>query len=434
MENYLSTEFRRATPLFLEEARAKGRYRTAQRVFETLTPEQVVDEVKNSGLRGRGGAWFPTGIKWSFMPKEPLKGPSYLVINADEGEPGTFKDRQIMEKDPHLLLEGILIGSFAIRAETAFLYIRGEYKLAHDTLAQAIAELEAAGILGDAAFGTKRKMRIVLHRGAGAYICGEETALLNSLEGRRGEPRPKPPFPAVWGAFGRPTSVNNVETLANVPAILEKGAAWYKSAGTAQAPGHLLFGVSGAVERPGCFELPLGTTARELVERWAGGVKGGRRMKAFIPGGASTGFLPPDRLDVPMDPESLRKEGTMLGTGGIIVIPEGVEIVDAARVFSRFFRHETCGQCSPCREGSAWSDQVVGRFQRGEGRTEDFVLLDAIMRGSKQRTICVFPEAFAGPLGSAVKHFKDDLMAVSARRAAADAGSGAAAHGTASHG
>ncbi|MBL8843442.1 MAG: NADH-quinone oxidoreductase subunit NuoF [Planctomycetes bacterium] len=428
MENYLSNEFGRSGPLLLAEAQAKGRYVQAKRVFTSLTPEQVVDEVKNAGLRGRGGAWFPTGIKWSFMPKEPLKGPSYLVINADEGEPGTFKDRQIMEKDPHLLLEGIMIGSFAIRAETAFLYIRGEYLTAHDALATAIAELEAAGILGASAFGSGRPMRIVLHRGAGAYICGEETALLNSLEGRRGEPRPKPPFPAVWGAFGRPTSVNNVETLANVPAILERGAAWYKTAGTAQAPGHLLFGISGAVERPGCYELPLGTTARELVEKWAGGVKGGKKMRAFIPGGASTGFLPPDKLDVAMDPESLRKEGTMLGTGGIIVIPEEVAIVDAARVFSRFFRHETCGQCSPCREGSAWSDQVIARFQRGEGRNDDFALLEEIMRGSKQRTICVFPEAFAGPLGSAIKHFKGELVAASAERAAHPAGAGGATH------
>ena len=428
METYLSNEFGRSGPLPLAEAQGKGRYVQAKRVFTSLTPEQVVDEVKNAGLRGRGGAWFPTGIKWSFMPKEPLKGPSYLVINADEGEPGTFKDRQIMEKDPHLLLEGIMIGSFAIRAETAFLYIRGEYLTADDALAAAIAELEAAGILGGSAFGSGRPMRIVLHRGAGADICGEETALLYSLAGRRGEPRPKPPFPAVWGAFGRPTSVNNVETLANVPAILERGAAWYKTMGTPQAPGHLLFGISGAVERPGCYELPLGTTARELVEKWAGGVKGGRKMRAFIPGGASTGFLPPDKLDVAMDPESLRKEGTMLGTGGIIVIPEEIAIVDAARVFSRFFRHETCGQCSPCREGSAWSDQVIGRFQRGEGRSEDFALLEDIMRGSKQRTICVFPEAFAGPLGSAIKHFKGELVSASAARAAPTSGAGGAAH------
>jgi len=408
MEAYLSMEFGRREPLRLAEARSGGRYRTAQRVFETLKPEQVVEEVKNSGLRGRGGAWFPTGIKWSFMPREP-KGPSYLVINADEGEPGTFKDRQIMEKDPHLLLEGILIACFAIRAETAFLYIRGEYRAAHDVLAEAIAELEQAGLLGDDVFGTRRRLRVILHRGAGAYICGEETALLNSLEGRRGEPRPKPPFPAVYGAFGRPTSVNNVETLANVPAILERGAAWYKTLGTALAPGNLLFGVSGAVERPGCYELPVGTTARELVEKHAGGVKGGGRMRAFVPGGASTGFLPPEKLDLAMDPEKLKKEGTMLGTGGIVVIPEELSLVDALRVFSRFFRHETCGQCSPCREGAAWSDQVIARFQRGQGRADDFTLLQDIMRGSRGRTICVFPEAFAGPLASAIQHFRPEF-------------------------
>ncbi len=408
MEIYLSNEFAREGPLLLAEARAKGRYRTAQRVFESLKPEQVVDEVKNAGLRGRGGAWFPTGIKWSFMPKE-LKGPSYLVVNADEGEPGTFKDRRIMEKDPHLLLEGILISCFAIRAETAFLYIRGEYRTAHDVLADAIAELEAAGLLGGDLFGTNRRVNVVLHRGAGAYICGEETALLNSLEGRRGEPRPKPPFPAVWGAFGRPTSVNNVETLANVPAILERGSVWYKAMGTPLAPGNLLFGVSGAVERPGCYELPLGTTARELIDKHAGGVRGGGRMRAFVPGGASTGFLPPDKIDVPMDPESLKKAGTMLGTGGIVVIPEEVSIVDAERIFSRFFRHETCGQCSPCREGAAWSDQIVARFQRGEGRREDLALLEEIMRGSKGMTICVFPDAFAGPLATALTQFRGEF-------------------------
>jgi NADH-quinone oxidoreductase subunit F len=408
MKPYLSMEFARSTPMPLAEALSKGRYRSARRVFEKLKPEQVVEEVKNSGLRGRGGAWFPTGIKWSFMPKEP-KGPSYLVVNADEGEPGTFKDRQILEKDPHLLFEGILISCFAIRAETCFVYVRGEYLAAYEALCAAAAELEKAGLLGDDVFGAKRRVRVVIHRGAGAYICGEETALLNSLEGRRGEPRPKPPFPAVHGAFGRPTSVNNVETIANVPAILEHGAAWYKTLGTPQAPGHLLFGVSGAVEKPGCYELPIGTTAREIVEKHAGGVKGGARMLAFVPGGASTGFLPPDKLDVPMDPESLRKEGTMLGTGGIVVIPQGCSIVDAERVFSRFFRHETCGQCSPCREGAAWSDQVIARFQSGLGRAEDLALLEDIMRGSKGRTICVFPEAFAGPLSTALKHFRPEF-------------------------
>jgi NADH-quinone oxidoreductase subunit F len=421
VERYLSTEFGRSGPMLLAEARSKGRWKTAERVLTTLKPDAVIDEVKNAGLRGRGGAWFPTGMKWSFMPKEPpggsLKGPSYLVVNADEGEPGTFKDRQIMEKDPHLLLEGIVIGCHAIRAETAFVYVRGEYLASYEALEQAVAELEQAGILGADSFGTKRPMRVVLHRGAGAYICGEETALLNSLEGRRGEPRPKPPFPAVYGAFGRPTSVNNVETLANVPAILERGAAWYKTMGTAAAPGNLCFGVSGAVERPGCFELPLGTTARELVEKHAGGVKGGGKMRAFVPGGASTGFLPPDKLDVAMDPESLKKEGTMLGTGGIVVIPESISIVDAERVFSRFFRHETCGQCSQCREGSAWSDQIVARFQRGEATERDFTLIDDVIRGSKGRTICVFPEAFAGPLASSVKHFRADFLARSKKAA-----------------
>jgi len=385
---------------------SRGGYQAARKAL-TMEPDAIVQMVKDSELRGRGGAGFPTGMKWSFLPKDRKQ--TFLCVNGDESEPATFNNRILMEEDPHQFIEGILIACFAIRAETCFLYIRGEYRTAHDALAVAIGELEQAGILGDDVFGTKRRTRIVLHRGAGAYICGEETALLNSLEGRRGEPRPKPPFPAVYGAFGRPTSVNNVETIANVPAIVERGAGWFKTMGTAQAPGNLLFGISGAVERPGCYELPMGTTARELVEKHAGGVKGGKKMRAFVPGGASTGFLPPEKLDVAMDPESLKKEGTMLGTGGIVVIPEEISVIDAERVFSRFFRHETCGQCSPCREGAAWSDQVIARFQRGEGEPADLALLDEIMRGSKSRTICVFPEAFAGPLSTAMKHFRGEF-------------------------
>jgi NADH-quinone oxidoreductase subunit F len=427
MANYLSLEFARSGPMLLAEARGKGRWATAERVLKTMKPEQVVDEVKNAGLRGRGGAWFPAGIKWSFMPKEP-KGPSYLVINADEGEPGTFKDRQIMEKDPHLLLEGIAIACFAMRAETCFVYVRGEYLSSLVALETAIAECEQAGLLGDDALGTGRRVRVLAHRGAGAYICGEETALLNSLEGRRGEPRAKPPFPAVYGAFGRPTTVNNVETIANVPFILERGVPWFRSMGTQGAPGNILYGVSGAVENPGIYEGPLGMTARAVIDQLAGGVKAGRKMRAFIPGGASTGFLPPGKLDVVMDPDALKKEGTMLGTGGIVVIPEEVGLLDALRVLSRFFRHETCGQCAPCREGAAWSDQIVGRFQRGEGSGDDFALLNDIMRGSKSRTICVFPEAFAGPLGSALVHFKGDFEK-SIKPASPSAPQGTAVHG-----
>jgi NADH-quinone oxidoreductase subunit F len=433
MANYLSLEFARSGPMLLAEAKGKGRYATAERVLKTMKPDAVIDEVKNAGLRGRGGAWFPAGIKWGFMPKEP-KGPSYLVINADEGEPGTFKDRQIMEKDPHVLLEGIAIACFAMRVETCYVYVRGEYLRSVVALEAAIAECEQAGILGEDAFGTGRKMRVLVHRGAGAYICGEETALLNSLEGRRGEPRAKPPFPAVYGAFGRPTTVNNVETIANVPFILERGVPWFRSMGTQGAPGNILYGVSGAVEKPGIYEGPLGMTARDVIEKFAGGVKAGKKMRAFIPGGASTGFLPPGKLDVVMDPDALKKEGTMLGTGGIVVIPDDVELIDALRVLSRFFRHETCGQCAPCREGAAWSDQIVGRFQRGEGSAEDFALMNDIMRGSKQRTICVFPEAFAGPLGSALVHFKGDFESKIKPASPSAPASPLAPQGSATHG
>jgi len=408
---YLSTHLQRRSALPLEDALSEGRYRTAERVLAEKTPDQVIEEVKSAGLRGRGGAWFPAGTKWSFMPKE-LKGPSYLVVNADEGEPGTFKDRQIMEKDPHLLLEGILISAYAVRAETTFVYIRGEYLDSYRAMVRALEEARARGLFGRNVFGTGRNIDVVVHRGAGAYICGEETALLNSLEGRRGEPRPKPPFPASHGAFGRPTTVNNVETIANVPVILEKGTAWYRTMGTTQAPGNVLFGVSGPVNRPGLYELPVGTTAREILEKHAGGMKDNRKLKAFIPGGASTGFLPASMLDVPMDPESLKAKGTMMGTGGLIAIPEGVSIVEAARVFSRFFRHETCGQCSPCREGSAWSDRIIGNFTRGQGRRSDLKVLQDIADGSVRKTICVFPEAYAGPMLSAIKHFRAEFEAL----------------------
>ena len=396
----------------LDVAREHGAYVTAERVLKDRTPDAVVDEVKASGLRGRGGAGFPTGVKWSFMPKDH-PGPRYLAVNADEGEPGTCKDRIILERDPHLLLEGILIACHAIRAEAAYIYIRGEYLKPFRVLEEAIREAEAAGILGDDCFGTGIRIHAYQHRGAGAYICGEETSLMESLEGRRGHPRPKPPFPAVAGLWGKPTAVNNVETIANLPAILERGADWYKTLGTEKSPGNLLFGVSGHVNDPGVFELPLGTTARELIETHAGGVLGGRALKAFCPGGSSTGFLPADAADTPMDHDSLMEAGSMLGTGGLIVMDETVNVVEALEVLASFYHHETCGQCAGCREGCAWAHRILKRLLAGEGEADDLDQLETIfdMSGSG-KTICVFPDALGVPVRTALANFRPEFEAL----------------------
>ena len=376
-----------------------------------ITSAEVVEQVKASGLRGRGGAGFPTGVKWSFMP-ENHAGPRYLAVNADEGEPGTCKDRILLEGDPHLLLEGIAIACYAIRAEDAYIYIRGEYLKSHRILRRAVAEAEAAGLLGENALGLGRAIRVHLHRGAGAYICGEETSLMESLEGFRGHPRPKPPFPAVKGLFGMPTAVNNVETLGNLPAIMERGVEWYRSIGTENSKGNILYGVSGHVNRPGVFELPLGTTVRELIEEHAGGVREGRALKAFCPGGSSTGFLPASFLDLAMDHDTLAEAGAMLGTAGLIVMDETVDMVEALEVLARFYHHETCGQCAACREGCAWAHRIVVRILEGKGRPEDLDMLEEIFRMSDRgKTICVFPDALAPPVRSALKHFRNEFLA-----------------------
>lgn len=388
-----------------------GAYQTAERVLKQKQPAEVTQIVLDSGLRGRGGAGFPTGRKWTFMPKD-FEGPRYLAVNADEGEPGTCKDRILMNEDPHLLLEGIILACYAISSEDAYVYIRGEYLESYRVLARAIAEAEAAGYLGTGIFGTDVTVRVHLHRGAGAYICGEETSLMESLEGYRGHPRPKPPFPAIAGLWQKPTAVNNVETICNLPSILEKGAEWYKSIGTAESPGNLLYQVSGHVNAPGVFELPLGVTARELIEEHSGGVWKQRKLKAFIPGGVSTGFLPAEMIDTPMDHGSLMKVGSMLGTGGLIVMDESTDIVEALEILTSFYRHETCGQCAPCREGCAWSHRIVKRILEGRGLPGDLDQLREIANLSDRgKTICVFPDAISAPVLSALKHFEEDFLA-----------------------
>ncbi len=406
---YLLSRVEKPDSRKIETYLADGGYETARKVLTSMEPGAVIEEVKASGLRGRGGAGFPTGLKWSFMPKDPAPGkPHFLAVNADESEPGTCKDRVLMERDPHLLLEGILIASFAIRAERAFIFIRGEYTFAARVLEEAVAEAEAKGFLGKDAFGTGRPMEVMVHRGAGAYICGEETGLMESLEGKRGHPRPKPPFPAGYGLWGYPTTVNNVETICNVPFIMKNGSGWFRSMGTEKSPGNILFSVSGCVEKPQVLERPLGTKVSDLL-RDCGGVWKGRKLKAFVPGGSSTGFLPASMADLALDHDSVQKAGSMLGCGSLIVLDDQSSIVTAARILAEFYEDESCGQCSQCREGSGWVVKILRRIEEGRGRPEDLDLLDSLCEGAKGKTICPFPIAWATPVQTALKHFRQEF-------------------------
>ncbi len=392
----------------LETYRASGGYERLRKALFEMKPEEIVEEVKKSGLRGRGGAGFPTGLKWSFVPK--TDEPKYLVCNADEGEPGTFKDRVIIEKDPHLLLEGIAISAYAIGAHEAFIYIRGEYEYGAQVLERAIEEAEAAGILGENALGSGYAIKITVHRGAGAYVCGEETALLNSLEGRRGHPRIRPPFPASKGLYQHPTVINNVETLATVPFIVEKGGDWYASLGTEKSKGTKLFSISGHVKRPGVYELELGTPFKELIYDIAGGIRDGRKLKAVIPGGSSTPMLRAEEIEgVLLDYESLQAAGSMLGSGAVIVMDDTTCIVKAVYRMAKFYAHESCGQCTPCREGTRWMVQILSRIVAGRGRMEDLdVLLDMkeIMGGN---CLCPLGDAALGPLISGITKFREEF-------------------------
>ena len=403
----LSTRFKDPGGTWLDDYLTDDGYVAARRVLTSMTPQDVIDEVTNANLRGLGGAGFPAGRKWSFVPKETDK-PKYLVVNADEGEPGTFKDRYILERDPHALLEGMLIAAFAIGSHKAYVYIRGEYFRAAKRLQRAIDEATSQGWLGKDIQGTGFDLDVVIHRGAGAYICGEETALLTSLEGGKGFPRLKPPFPAISGLFQCPTIVNNVETLACVPFILRNGAEHFAGIGTERQGGTRLFCVCGHVARPGVYEEPVSITLRELIEK-AGGVRDGNRLKAVIPGGISAKIMAADEIDVAMDFDSLKAAGTMAGSGGVIVMDETTSIVQALDSAARFFADESCGQCSPCREGTGWVHRILRRIIDGQGSLRDLDELLAIAGDMEGNTICVFADAAAWPVQSYITKFRDEF-------------------------
>lgn len=375
-----------------------------------MTPDEIKAEVKAANLRGRGGAGFPAGIKWGFLPKETDK-PIYLAINADEGEPGTFKDRLIMERNPHSLIEGVLITCFAIRSECCYIYIRGELYKSIKTVERAIEEARAKGYVGKNILGSGFNCEIHVHPGAGAYICGEETALIESLEGKAGQPRNKPPFPALYGVFGCPTIVNNVETVAYVPWIVENGGQAYADLGCERNGGLKIFGASGHVKRPGLWELPMGTPMSYLIHELAGGMRGVKPLKGVIPGGSSCPPLTPDEIDIPMDFDSLKKVGSMLGTGCVTVFEEGVCTVRLGARIAKFYEHESCGQCTPCREGTGWLHRNIERLERGEALEGGLELLESICGRILGNTICALGDAAAMPIDGFVKKFRDEWQA-----------------------
>jgi NADH-quinone oxidoreductase subunit F len=406
----------------LETYRRDGGYEGLKKSL-AMPPEDVINVVKDSGLRGRGGAGFPTGVKWTFLPKGH-PGPIYLAINADESEPGTFNNRILMEDDPHQILEGIAISCHAIKSNTAYIYLRYEYGKSYRALEQAVKDCYAAGIFGDKVLGTDFKLDVYLHRGAGAYICGEETGLIESLEGKRAWPRIKPPFPAVEGLFRKPTIVNNIETMACVKQILDRGVGWFKSIGVPPDPknprdagsyGPKLYCLSGHVNQPGCYELPLGVTSRQLIEEQGGGVSNGRKVKAVVPGGISMGFMTADEIDVPLDFNGPGTVGCLgLGTAAVVVIDDSVNMVDVLYNCCRFFSHESCGQCTPCREGTNWMTRILHRIRSGEGQMRDLDLL-AEVAGSMGiipgTTICGLSDGAAWPVKNAIKKFRGDFEA-----------------------
>jgi NADH-quinone oxidoreductase subunit F len=372
-------------------------------------PDEIIELVKASGLRGRGGAGFPTGMKWQFVDKKTE--PRYIVCNADESEPGTFKDHLLMERNPHLLLEGCAIGCYAIGAKVAYIYIRGEFMHVQTILERAIEEAYARGILGRNIFGSGFDCDVYVHRGAGAYEAGEETALLESLEGKRAQPRNKPPFPAVVGVYGKPTAVNNVETLCNVPSIVAKGAEWYASLGPEKNGGPKLYCVSGHVKRPGVFEASMSITLRELIDGYAGGVREGRTLKAVIPGGSSVPILMPDQLDTQASFDAIQKAGSLLGSAAIVVLDDTTCMVWLAENLLHFYRHESCGKCTPCREGTDWLYKILRRIERGEGQLRDLDMLTSISNNIAGKTLCAFGDAAVTPVLTTLKHFRHEYEA-----------------------
>ncbi|HEY3556078.1 MAG TPA: NADH-quinone oxidoreductase subunit NuoF [Kribbella sp.] len=374
-----------------------------------MQPAEVVATVKDSGLRGRGGAGFPTGMKWSFIPQDNPK-PKYLVVNADESEPGTCKDIPLMMASPHTLVEGVIIASYAIRASAAFIYVRGEVLHVVRRLQQAVQEAKDAGFIGQNILGTGYDLDVIVHAGAGAYICGEETALLDSLEGRRGQPRLRPPFPAVAGLYGCPTVINNVESIASVPVIIKNGADWFSSMGTEKSKGMTLYSLSGHVTRPGQYEAPLGITLRELLDM-AGGVREGHQLKFWTPGGSSTPLLTSEHLDVPLDYEGVGSVGSMLGTKALQIFDDSVCVVRSVLRWTEFYKHESCGKCTPCREGTWWLVQILERLEKGQGSEEDLEVLLDLSENILGRSFCALGDGATAPITSSIAHFKDEYLA-----------------------
>lgn len=401
-------------PVWLDEYRSKNGYVGAERALKGMAPDEITSLVKDAGLKGRGGAGFSTGLKWSLMPKDESMNIRYLLCNADEMEPGTYKDRLLMEQLPHLLVEGMLISAFALKAYRGYIFLRGEYIEAAKHLRHAIEEAKAAGLLGKNILGSGFDFELFVHTGAGRYICGEETALINSLEGRRANPRSKPPFPASSGVWGKPTCVNNVETLCNVPAILAHGKEWYigLSEGKSTDAGTKLMGFSGRVKNPGVWELPFGTTAREILEDYAGGMRDGLTLKAWQPGGAGTDFLTQDHLDLPMDFEHIGKAGSRLGTALAMAVDNEINMVSLTRNLEEFFARESCGWCTPCRDGLPWSVKILRAIEKGEGQPGDIETLEQLCRFlGPGKTFCAHAPGAVEPLQSAIKYFRDEFEA-----------------------
>ena len=397
-------------PHTLETYLKVGGYQAWRKILtEKTSPEEIINELKISALRGRGGAGFPTGLKWSFMPRN-APGQKYIVCNSDEGEPGTFKDRDILRYNPHALIEGMAIAGYAIGATVGYNYMRGEFWEPFERFENALKEAREAGYLGDDILGSGVNFELHSHLGAGAYICGEETALLESLEGKKGQPRFKPPFPASFGLYGRPTTINNTETLASVPSIMRNGGKWFLELGKPNNGGTKIFSVSGHVNKPGNYEVPMGTPFAALLDM-AGGMRGGKKIKAVIPGGSSVPVVPGEAMmKVDMDYDSIAKAGSMLGAGSVIIMDEDTCMVDVLARVAHFYYEESCGQCTPCREGTGWLSRVIHRIEHGEGRQEDLDMLNDVSRRIMGRTICALGDAAAMPVMSFVKHFRDEFQ------------------------
>jgi len=406
----LTRNVNRPNPAHIDSYLVNEGYVALPRALNDMTPEEVIDEVRFSRLRGRGGAGFPAGMKWDFASRDP-RAQKYIICNADEGEPGTFKDKVLIEKDPHAILEGMAIAGYAVGAEKGFIYIRGEYPAGARILEKAIREAESRSFLGQNILNSGFNFSITVHRGAGAYICGEETALIESLEGKRGQSRIRPPFPVNFGYSGQPTVVNNVETLASVAPIVLRGGAWYAGFGTVECPGTKLYSVSGHVVRPGVYELPMGVTLRELIFEHAGGMRDGRSFKAAFPGGASSACLDESQLDVRLDFNALAAAGSMLGSGAVMVLDDTADMVQATLVLIKFFEHESCGKCTPCREGLFWVRRILDDIIGGKGTESDLDLLLDVCEGIQSTSFCGLGEASVNPVVSTIEKFRDEYLA-----------------------